>query len=79
VPGRLSPDHRRVLTLLGTEFDGKATTRQLAEQRRRSVNGVSQHLGVLLSHGRVKRLGGKGGDTQWQAIQEGQMPLKVGG
>ena len=74
---RLDPDHKRILTALW-DLGGKATTRQIAEKVHRSVNGVSQSMGVLEKHGLVERLNYKGGDSEWQAIdKDGQKHMEI--
>ncbi len=50
------------------ELGGTATTRQIAEKVKRSVNGVSQTLGALWLA--VNCLGGKGGETKWRLWKE---------
>ena len=60
--------HQKEALMALRELGGTATTRQIAEKVKRSVNGVSQTLGALWLT--VNCLGGKGRETKWRLWKE---------
>ena len=61
----LKARQKKILLAL-RDLGGIATTREIAKLVKLHVNGVSQSFSALEAKKHVKRLGGKGGDAQWQ-------------